>query len=408
MIPTWPLFDDAEIEAVAAAVRTGKWWRGAYELPEGSRTEETSHAARFERLIADMHHARHGLVVNSGSMALDIAVRAAGLGPGDEVITTPYSYAATATCILQSGATPVFADINLDSWNLDVRSARAACTPRTRALIVVHFGGRPADMDSLLTLARERDLLIIEDAAHAFGASLNHQSVGTLGHLGCFSFQASKNISTGEGGAIVTNDDALAARCRSLHTAGRDPAGDWYAHDLLGWNARMTEFQAAIGLAQLRRFPAHAEQRERNARHLLATFAGVQGVIPQSEGAEITSHGRHLLCFRYDPDSWGGISHKRMFITLRTAGLPVLGGYGWPLYRNQVFTDPPAFAAQTLTVRHSPAEWAELCPNAETLCRTGFWIHHSVLLAAEEEIAELGHLLHRAHARFGARSRSNL
>lgn len=387
-IPNWPQFDETEAEAVAAVVRSGNWWRGAYDSPEGNPTGETGAVQQFERAVADLHGAAYGLAVSSGTMALDIAVRALGIGPGDEVITTAYSYVATATCILQSGATPVFADLDPDTWNLDLDAVRRAITQKTRAIILVHFAGLPVDMDALLEIAKEHDLYVIEDAAHAFGAEWRGRKVGAIGHIGCFSFQGSKNLTTGEGGAIVTNDEALATRCRSLHMAGRVIGGAWYDHERLGWNGRMTEFQAAIGLVQLQRFPDQQQRREANARRLAAGLAEVPGISVQTEPGGDGVHGRHLFCFRYDKDQFGGLSHKRMYMALRAAGLPVLTGYGRPIYHNDVFAQFDA------------AEWAERCPNAEQLCTSGFWLHHAVLLAEPAEIDELIEAMKSVKARY--------
>jgi dTDP-4-amino-4,6-dideoxygalactose transaminase len=214
--PSWPVWGQAEIDAVQAVVESGRW--GATQGTE---------VHSFETEFAAYHEAAYGIAVVNGTVALKLALTAAGVGVGDEVIVPGYTFVATATAALEIGAVPVFADIDAQTYTLDPSSAAACVTPRTRAIIPVHLGGRPADMEALLALAQRHDLAVIEDAAQAWGASWQERKVGTLGHIGCFSFQSSKNITAGEGGIMLTNDPAIAAMAQSLSNCGRQKDGAW-------------------------------------------------------------------------------------------------------------------------------------------------------------------------------------
>src|SRR5512133_1359934 len=203
--PSWPIFGAAEEERLLRALRSGKW--GKLHGPE---------VAEFERRFAAMHGARHGIGVVNGTVSLRLALMAAGIRGEDEVIVPSYTFLATATAVVEANAVPVFADIDLATFNLDPAAVAAAITPRTRAIIPVHMGGQPADLERLMALARRHDLTVIEDAAHAHGAICRGRPAGSIGDMGSFSFQSSKNLTCGEGGILITSDDRLAETCRSL------------------------------------------------------------------------------------------------------------------------------------------------------------------------------------------------
>lgn len=239
------------------------------QLAQGPRVAE------FEERFAAYCGVRHGIAVSSGTMALWLALLAYEIGPGDEVITTPFSFIATANSILYTGATPVFVDIDPETFNIDPAQVEAAITPRTKAIMPVHLYGLPSDMERLGDIARRHNLALIEDACQAHGAAIDGRRVGSFG-AGCFSFYATKNMTTGEGGIITTDDDAVADRARLLRAHGMRVR---YYHERLGFNFRMTDMQAAIGLVQLGRLPELTRRRQANAAFLMEMLAGVDGLI---------------------------------------------------------------------------------------------------------------------------------
>ena len=253
--PRWPIFGDAEEARLLRSLRSGNWGR--------LHGEEV---AEFERRFAAMHGCRHGIAVVNGTVSLRIALLAAGIQAEDEVIVPPYTFISTASAVIEANAIPVFADVELETFNLDPRAVEAAITPRTKAIIPVHFAGQPAAMDRLMAIAREHRLVVIEDAAHAHGASDNGRPAGSLGHMASFSFQSSKNLTAGEGGIIITNDDATAEACRSIHNCGRVPDGIWYEHHVVAGNYRLGEFQGAVLNAQLDRLDDQTATRDANGR----------------------------------------------------------------------------------------------------------------------------------------------
>jgi len=377
--PSWPCFGDREEKRLLDALRSGVWGK-----MQGTEVKQ------FERTFAAYHEAKHALGVVNGTVALRIALIAAGIEAGDEVIVPPYTFMATASAVVEANATPVFADIDLETSNIDPACIEAAVTPRTKALIVVHLGGLPCDMDAIMDLAARHNLVVIEDACHAHGAEYQGRRVGAIGHLGCFSFQSSKNVTSGEGGIIVTNDDRLAEACWSLHNCGRVPEGKWYEHHILGGNYRMGELQGALLNAQWERFEEQAGRRERNGRHLAEHLGAIPGIHPQKRTADCTRHGYHLFAFRMDPAVLG--TSREVFLeALQAEGIPAAAGYPIPLYREPLFTNR-AFGPYTGCLSERPdLDFSRVhCPQCETLSTVqGVWVHQPNLLAEQEDMDDI-------------------
>lgn len=396
--PGWPVFDDAEERALVAVLRSGKWWRFSYgegvELREPPPGEPRSQVAEFQAAFARAHGARHGIACANGTAALEIALKALGIGPGDEVIVPAYTYVATATAVLMMNAVPIFADIEPDTYNLSLAATQAALTPRTRAIIPVHFGGQMADMEPLVELARARGIAVVEDAAHAHGASYRGIPAGSLGAAGTFSFQASKNMTAGEGGIITTNDAALAARCESYVWAGREAGRPWYEHYRLGWNYRLTEFQGAILRQQLARLAEQNARRMANAAYLNTLLAQIPGIRPLSRRLYADRHSYHLYLFRYDAEVFG-LDRNTFLRALAAEGIPCIGGYTHPLYRNPMFLNRDFYPRGCpFTCGHYPvtidyAEFAARCPVAEQACREAVWLEHRLLLGEREDMDDI-------------------
>lgn len=380
--PAWPVYDGREEEALSKVLKSGAW--GTL----GPRVHE------FSQRFAEYQQCRHGLGLANGTLTLEVALRALGIGPGDEVIVPPYTFYATASAVAFVGAYPVFADIQAGTYNLDPRSVEARVSPRTRCIIPVHMGGRMCDMPGILAVAERHGLAVLEDAAHAHGSEWEGQRAGSFGKAGSFSFQASKNLTAGEGGAIVTNDTELFQRCWSVHHCGRDYGGSaWYGHPVLGTNARMSEWQAAVLLAQMQRLDDQIRRREQNAAYLDARLAEMPGVLPMEPDERITRNGYHLYLLRFDPEAWGRIPRGRFVAAVQGEGIPLSAGY------SVLLPDQPAFRSaelRRLTGREPEYDTTEL-PAAQKAAAEGMWLPQSVLLAERRDMDDILEAVHKVY-----------
>lgn len=373
---TWPVFGQAEERRLLATLRSGNW--GRLDGPE---------VAEFEHRFAEMHGCRHGIAVANGTVSLRVALLAADIGAEDEVIVPPYTFVSTATAVVEANAVPVFADVDLSTFNMDPKAVEAAITARTRAIIPVHFAGHPADMDEIMAIARDHELIVIEDAAHAHGARYRNRPAGSLGDLASFSFQSSKNLTSGEGGIITTNDDALADSCRSIQNCGRVPGGKWYEHHTISGNYRLGEFQGAVLNCQLDRLEEQTRTRDDNGRYLASRLADVPGLHPQTRLAACTRHSYHLFLLRLDAAF--GATRQGVLRALEAEGIPCSAGYGYslpdqPLFRNKAFG--PYLPEASADLDYSQAQ----CPNADLLCREqSIWLEQNLLLGSREDMDDI-------------------
>lgn len=282
--------------------------------------------AEFEEAIADYVGVRHAVSFSSGTAALHAAVLAAGLKPGDEAITTPLTFCATANAVLYGGGTPVFADVRDETLTIDPEEVERRITPRTKALLPVDYAGHPADLDALLALADRHELLVIEDAAHALGAKYRSRMVGSISHMSVFSFHAVKHLTTGEGGMVTTNNGEFAQRLREVRNHGidsdaraRQADGQWhYEMTTLGFNYRLTDIACALGLAQLPRLPANLARRRAIAARYEKALATVSSLALPIVAADVTS-AWHLYPVRVD----ASLDRAEVFDALRAEGLGV-------------------------------------------------------------------------------------
>jgi dTDP-4-amino-4,6-dideoxygalactose transaminase len=344
--------------------------------------------AEFENRFAAMHGCKHGIAVVNGTVSLRIALLAAGIQAEDEVIIPPYTFFSTASAIIEANAIPVFADIDLNTFNLDPKAVEAAITPRTRAIIPVHFAGQPADMKAIMAIAKKHKLLVMEDAAHAHAASYRNRPAGSLGHLASFSFQSSKNLTSGEGGIITTNDDKLAESSRSIHNCGRIPTGIWYEHHVISGNYRLGEFQGAVLNAQLDRLEQQTITRDRNGQYLAAKLSRLPGVYPQQRPKECTRHSYHLFMLRLDGQQFGA-PRATVIKALQAEGIPCAAGYGWslhqqPMFRNKAFGPYLPNASKSLNYQKVD------CPNSDLVCREQcVWLEQSIFLGTRADMDDI-------------------
>ena len=312
--PKYPVLGEEEIAAATEVIRAGNLCSQM-----GYQVEA------FESEFAAYCGADFGVATSSGTTALHAALAACGVGVGDEVIVPPYTFLSTATSVLMQNAIPVFADVEPDTLGLDPDEVKAKITPRTKAVIVVHMHGYPTDLDGLMAVAEEHDLFVIEDCSHAHGAEYHGHKVGTIGHLGAFSFQQRKNLSIGEGGIVIARDEGLAAKAKAFRSFGPLP---------LAYNFRMTELHGAIGRVRLRRLDEQNASRIQNAQYLDRNLADLPGLAPQvvRPETEAVYYNYVIRCAEEEL----GISRDRLVEAVRAEGIPLSLIY-YPLYRHQTF-----------------------------------------------------------------------
>lgn len=377
----WPRFDEREKRAILDVLESRNW--GGYPFPNQL-------AELFSQRFAAYHNVKHALCAANGTVTLEIALKAIGILPGEEVIVPAYTFEATAAPVLRLGAIPVFVDVLPDTYCIDAEAAAASVTPRTRAIIPVHLAMSMADMDAITELASQRGLKVVEDCAHAHGAKWRELGAGSLGDAGSFSMQTSKLMTAGEGGAVTTGDDEVFELCQSYVNCGRASRTDRFQHRILGFNYRMTEFQAAILLAQLERLPEQTEQRAARAARLSEGLSGITGVSLLRRDLRLTTQAIYQFVFKYDPEAFGGASRDRFVAALEAEGIPSDGLFYEPIYRSALFNiDPRDFPMLSSSGEGLP--WAKTrCPVAERAAyRESVWLPHQLLLGSEQDVDQI-------------------
>jgi dTDP-4-amino-4,6-dideoxygalactose transaminase len=375
--PAWPVSGREDEQALLDVLHSGRWFLA-------------DRIAEFEAKFAAFQEAQYGIGVSSGTTALQVALEAVGLRPGDEVIVPAYTFVATASSVVSCGGIPIFADVEPDTYNIDPASVAASITDQTRAIIVVHIAGRPADLDATMELARPRGIRVIEDACQAHAAAWRGRRVGAIGDLGAFSFQASKNLCAGEGGFITTNDRQLHDRAWSIHNCGRALQGAWYEHPLIGSNYRMSEFHAALLLSQMRNLEEQTATRTRNAAYLGRLLAEIDGVAPLAADDRVTVHANHLFVVRYDGRAFDGAPRDRFIEALKAEGVPCSSGYR-PLYLETAFD--ATFSQRPYRSAYfggQPDYTKVCCPVTERICTDeAVWLTQNMLLGPETDMEDI-------------------
>ena len=380
--PTWPQYGAVErravmkvFEANRVAFPSGKDWQ-----VKGERR------LALERAFAAFHNCRHGITTTSGTSALMVALRASGVMPGDEVLIQSYMCMADTEAIVQVGAVPVFCDIDRKNYGLDLARLEEYITSRTAAVIAIHFGGYMLDMPRLHRLASRRRIAVVEDASLAHGAEWNGKRVGNFSKLTAMSFGIDKLLTVGEGGIIVTNDDALADLCASLRNSGtaanvsREVAENRAMCEFSdaprsGWNFRLTEIPSAIGLEGMKKLPGQIAKRHANGLYLDEHLKDIEGLEPLETDPRQTLHPHGLYLFRIDQERFG--LDKETFITAANAeGIPALYGYHNPVYGYSVFRQQEKYG----NLRQEEAERA---------CHEGVWLSQAVLLGGRKDMEDI-------------------
>jgi len=384
--PSWPVIAGNDERAWMDVLHSGKWNRLDGDC-----------ARRFEETWAATLGAKHCLATANGTSALFASLNALGIGPGDEVIVPPYTFVATVNAVLLQHALPVFVDTDPETFQIDARKIEAAITERTRCILPVHLGGSPADLDTILQIGRKHNLPVLEDACQAHLAEWRGRKVSTLGALGCFSFQASKNLNSGEGGAILTNDTDLYNACQSFHNNGRGDTGSGFGYVRNGANLRLTEFQAALLLEQLKRVDQQSRTREQNAAHLTRQLAEIPGILPARMYSGATRNAYHLYMFRYDQAQFANLPRSRFLAALKAEGIPASGGYT-PLNKEPFLKhtfDSRAYRA--IYPAKQLAEWSERnhCPANDKLCEEAVWFTQTMLLGPRGDMDQIAEAIRK-------------
>lgn len=377
--PQWPARGPEEEQAVIAALRDGDW--GGFPLPN-TRT------ASFARAFARRHDCEHALCVANGTVSLEVALQAMGVEPGAEVIVPAYTFEATASAALFAGCVPVFADIDPETWCIDVESAANLVSARTQAIVPVHLAMTIADLDAIGKLSEKHGLAVLEDCAHAHGARWRGRGVGSWGDAGSFSFQTSKLMTAGEGGIVTTSDEAVLDRLHALVNCGRQRSGAAEPAAMIGHNYRMTDLQAAILEVQLERLDRQHEIRAGNAERLHAAIEDIDGLTNLRIDSRVTTQAIYQFVFRFDGNAFAGIDRDVFVAALEAEGVPADGRFYESLPMSELLRpDPARYPAWGAALAVAPA--AD-CPNAErTAYRESVWLPHQVLLATETDVDDI-------------------
>ncbi len=384
--PSWPVWNpETDEELLLKVIRSGVWSRSKI-------------VDAFEKRWAELIGAKRCLSVVNGTNALNAALAQSDIGWGDEVLVTPYTFIASVSSILFNGAMPVFVDVDPETFQMDPEKIEAKITSNTRAIMPVHILGLPCDMEKIMAIARKHNLLVIEDACQAWLAEINHKKVGTFGNAGCFSFQNSKNIPIGEGGAIVSDDDAFMDRCYSFHNYGNPYGtviGDVGSGTIMaGTKLRFTEYQAAIGLAQMERLPAQTDTRHNHAEYLKSMIGQIPGIVPYRLTPNVTKAAFHLFPFLYKKEAFKGLSRDKFLAALRAEGVPCSSGYSelnkMPYLKNTFNSRffKKFYPAERLDYNRYADE--NQCPLNEKLCNEwAVWIPQNVLLGSKTDMENI-------------------
>jgi len=370
----WPVYDETDVNIVADIVRSGKW----------GNPDCGGEVALFEQEFAAFCGSKYALTCVNGSVALRLALIACGVKPGDEVIVPPYTFIATASIVIEANCVPVFVDIDPRTYNMDASKIEAAITARTKAIIPVHFAGQACEMDEILSIAKKHNLRVIEDACHAHGAEYKGKKLGSIGDAGCFSFQSSKNLTSGEGGIIVTNDEVLYQMMNSLRNVGRVEGGAWYEHHNAGCNYRITQLQAVLLSSQLKRLEEQTAKRHENGTYLNELLSKIDGITPLSRGLGESVHSYHIYIFKYNKTKFNGLSKQEFSKMLAAEGVPCFMGYPEPLYKQ------PLFQKKNFMCYAIPEEvdYSKVCcPVTEKACyEEAVWIFQNTMLGTRQDM----------------------
>lgn len=383
----WPHYDSRELENVEEVIKSRVWFAGMRGADPGTKTEE------LENKFAKFHDVKHGIACANGTVAIEIVLRAAGIGTGDEVIVPAHTFIATLSAVLQVNAIPIIVDTIYDTQCIDPEKVKKAITDKTKAVIVVHYGGFACDMDRITEIADKGNFIVIEDAAHAPGAIYKGKKIGSIGDMATFSFQESKTMTAGEGGMITTNNDELAEKCIQYRSCGRHEGQSWYVHYVFPVNYRLAEIQSAMLLAQLERLDDQLKTKNENARYLADRFKDIDGIGPVPGDGNTDVNGYYLYLLQYDKDKFDGVERDKFVEALNAEGIQCHIGYPWPLSKNPMFErieEGPKGCPFTCPYygKHISIKDQKF-PVTEKICRETVVIPHQVLLSDKADMDDI-------------------
>ncbi len=392
--PSWPVYDQTEEQALLETLHSGQWFRGSGKA-----------VARFEDEYKKLTGAKHCIATSCGTSALTTTLGGLDIGPGDEVIIPPYTFVATYNVVVLNYALPIFVDTDVETFQIDANKIEAAITKETKAILPVHIGGSPADMDKILEVAKTHKLPVIEDACQAHLGEWRGRKLGTLGLAGCFSFQASKNLNSGEGGAVLTDDSDFAEICYNFHNQGRMRKTVAFPYSgSRGSNLRLTEFQGNLLLAQMTRVIEQTNRRTENANYLTRLLEEIPGITPAKLYPGTTRSAYHLYMFRYDKARFAGLDRGKFLQALSREGVPCSGGYG--VMNTEPYVSGLAKNARFLKVygEKRMQQWLEQnrnCPQNEKLCAEAVWFTQSMLLGPREDMDQIADAIRKIQKHAG-------
>jgi dTDP-4-amino-4,6-dideoxygalactose transaminase len=385
----WPMATQAEADALLDVLHGTGW---------GGQPFPGKHAAAFAKKFAEMHTAKYAQCVNTGTVAIQAALTAIGIQPGDEVIVPAYTWEGTVGPVLVVNAVPVFVDVDPDTYCLDWRLIEKAITPKTKAILPVHLGMRFADMDEILKIAQKHNLKVVEDCAHAHGGTWNGKGAGSMGDIGAFSFQSSKLITSGEGGAVITNNLEYLELVQSYINAGRASMTDQYHHRIIGFNYRLGEFQAAVLGPQLDRLPQHSATRTRNMKHFEDCVKGTTGITLLKPEPRITRTAPYGYVMKYVADQLGGIPRANFVAAMQLEGVHCDGLFYEPVYKSSLFPvrseDFPALSWG----REKPLDLRNMysCPESDRAAyHEAVWFPHQHFLGSIADVDDIVNAIHK-------------
>ncbi|MFY9904690.1 MAG: DegT/DnrJ/EryC1/StrS family aminotransferase [Terriglobales bacterium] len=388
----WPISSKEEAAALEDVLTSTKW---------GGQPFPGKHASLFAKKFAEVHTAKYAQCVNTGTVAIQASLKAIGIRPGDEVIVPAYTWEGTVGPVLLINAVPVFVDVDPNTYCLDTRQIEQAITPKTRAILPVHLGMRFADMDEILRIAQKHNLKVIEDCAHAHGGMWKGKGAGSMGDLGAFSFQSSKLITSGEGGAVISNNLEYMELVQSYINAGRASLTDQYHHRIIGFNYRLGEFQAAVLGPQLDRLPQQAALREKNMKHFESRLQNTPAIGLLKPDPRITRLAPYGYVLKYFADKAKDIPRAAFVAAVQLEGIPCDGLFYEPVYKSSLFpvdsADFPALSwgrEKVLDLRKMYS-----CPEADKAAyHEAIWFPHQHFLGSTQDVDAIADAIHKVLA----------